>query len=173
MQYLPDQERYDIMQYRTCGRSGLKLPAISLGWWHNFGGKADPGHMRNLALKAFDLGFNKTHPGLYKAVNTRTGEPIEETMPWWNLPETMRAAARSCEATPDSEMRDACVQVLKKCHNAYFQYYLNRDNMLFPYQSISGEAGRVVDKAPAVPEGDPLYHTNLALLDMLNVIARG
>jgi hypothetical protein len=38
MTYVPDKSRYDTMQYRRCGRSGVLLPAISLGLWHNFGG---------------------------------------------------------------------------------------------------------------------------------------
>ncbi len=37
MGYQPDKNRYQTMQYRRCGQSGLKLPAISLGLWHNFG----------------------------------------------------------------------------------------------------------------------------------------
>ena len=37
MAYVPAQNRYDLMLYNRCGRSGLKLPAISLGLWHNFG----------------------------------------------------------------------------------------------------------------------------------------
>ncbi len=38
MSYKPDEKRYDSMIYNRCGKSGLKLPAISLGLWHNFGG---------------------------------------------------------------------------------------------------------------------------------------
>lgn len=37
MTYLPSPDRYDRMTYRRCGRSGLKLPLLSLGLWHNFG----------------------------------------------------------------------------------------------------------------------------------------
>ncbi|ECL9665835.1 L-glyceraldehyde 3-phosphate reductase, partial [Salmonella enterica subsp. enterica serovar Derby] len=37
MIYQPDENRYHTMEYRRCGRSGVKLPAISLGLWHNFG----------------------------------------------------------------------------------------------------------------------------------------
>jgi L-glyceraldehyde 3-phosphate reductase len=37
MGYLPADSRYDTMRYNRCGRSGLKLPAVSLGMWHNFG----------------------------------------------------------------------------------------------------------------------------------------
>ncbi len=48
--------RYDSMEYRRCGRSGLKLPAISLGMWHNFGTKADHDVCRQAIRTAFDLG---------------------------------------------------------------------------------------------------------------------
>ncbi|MEO9824318.1 MAG: L-glyceraldehyde 3-phosphate reductase [Paracoccaceae bacterium] len=55
--YRPSESRYDAMEYRRCGRSGLKLPAISLGLWHNFGG--DTPHMlkRELCQSAFDHGI--------------------------------------------------------------------------------------------------------------------
>ena len=43
MTWVPDSERYDTMLYRRCGRSGLLLPAISLGLWQNFGGVAPVG----------------------------------------------------------------------------------------------------------------------------------
>ena len=43
--YRPSQSRYETMPYRRCGRSGLKLPAISLGLWHNFGGVDESGEV--------------------------------------------------------------------------------------------------------------------------------
>jgi L-glyceraldehyde 3-phosphate reductase len=55
--YAPDQHRYDRMPYRRCGRSGLKLPAISLGLWHNFGGVDRFENMRAMLCRAFDLGI--------------------------------------------------------------------------------------------------------------------
>ena len=55
MTYAPADDRYDRMQYRRCGQSGLKLPAISLGLWHNFGaGRLEPA--REILRRAFDLG---------------------------------------------------------------------------------------------------------------------
>jgi hypothetical protein len=128
--------------------------------------------MPRLLIKSTELGWNDIHPGLYKAVDNKSGEAINDEMPWWNLPETMRAAVRAYEVTRDDPTRTQCLDVLRKCHNAYFEHYLNRDNMLFPFQTISGATGKVVDKVPAVPEGDPLYHTNLALLEMLEVLER-
>ena len=56
-QWTPDEKRYDAMPYRRLGRSGLKLPALSLGLWHNFGSGADPAAARELLLHAFDLGI--------------------------------------------------------------------------------------------------------------------
>jgi len=54
--YLPDEQRYDKMTYRRCGASGLRLPAISLGLWHNFGGVDTFENMRAMLRRAFDLG---------------------------------------------------------------------------------------------------------------------
>ncbi len=48
--------RYEAMNYRRCGRSGLLLPEISLGFWHNFGGEADPERCRFIVEAAFDGG---------------------------------------------------------------------------------------------------------------------
>jgi L-glyceraldehyde 3-phosphate reductase len=53
----PDERRYERMIYRRCGRSGIKLPAISLGLWHNFGGVDDFRNARAIVLRAFDLGI--------------------------------------------------------------------------------------------------------------------
>ena len=57
MAYLPDTARYDSMHYRRCGKSGLQLPAISLGLWHNFGDDAPLANSRDIILRAFDLGI--------------------------------------------------------------------------------------------------------------------
>ena len=55
--YLPDEQRYDKMTYRRCGSTGLRLPAISLGLWHNFGGVDAFENMRAMLRRAFDLGI--------------------------------------------------------------------------------------------------------------------
>jgi len=57
MSYLPVPSRYDSMVYRRCGFSGIKLPAISLGLWHNFGHVDDFANSRQMLLKAFDMGI--------------------------------------------------------------------------------------------------------------------
>ena len=55
--YLPSEGRYDAMPYRRVGRSGLKLPAVSLGLWHNFGGVDVYENARAMLHRAFDLGI--------------------------------------------------------------------------------------------------------------------
>jgi L-glyceraldehyde 3-phosphate reductase len=54
--YLAEQNRYDVQPYRRCGASGLMLPAVSLGFWHNFGDDKPLEIQRAVARRAFDLG---------------------------------------------------------------------------------------------------------------------
>ena len=55
--YSPSEERYKTMPYRRTGHSGLKLPALSLGLWQNFGANSSPTEARKLLYRAFDLGI--------------------------------------------------------------------------------------------------------------------
>lgn len=57
MLYLPADTRYDSMRYNRCGRSGLELPALSLGLWYNFGGVDPLENARAMIRRAFDLGI--------------------------------------------------------------------------------------------------------------------
>ena len=57
MTYIPAETRYDAMTYRRCGRSGLKLPALSLGLWHNFGNITPFGTQQAILRTAFDHGI--------------------------------------------------------------------------------------------------------------------
>lgn len=57
MSYLAKEDRYNLMQYRRCGRSGIRLPMLSLGLWHNFGGVDVFENSRAMLRRAFDLGI--------------------------------------------------------------------------------------------------------------------
>ncbi|MGA2235998.1 MAG: L-glyceraldehyde 3-phosphate reductase [Terriglobales bacterium] len=57
MMYVADDKRYDSMQYRRSGRSGIQLPGVSLGLWHNFGGADNFENSRAMLRRAFDLGI--------------------------------------------------------------------------------------------------------------------
>ena len=81
MTYLANPTRYDSMPYRSCGRSGLKLPAITLGLWHNFGDATPLETQRAMLRTAFDLGI--THFDLannygppYGSAETNFGEHL-------------------------------------------------------------------------------------------------
>lgn len=58
MTYIAAENRYDSIPYRRVGRSGLVLPALSLGLWHNFGDSTPIDTQRSLLRTAFDLGIN-------------------------------------------------------------------------------------------------------------------
>ena len=57
MQYIPSDSRYKNFEYIRCGKSGLKLPPVSLGLWHNFGGVDVFENSRKMVFRAFDLGI--------------------------------------------------------------------------------------------------------------------
>ncbi len=57
MKYNASDNRYNLMQYKNCGESGLKLPAVSLGLWHNFGDTGDYENMCKMCFTAFDNGI--------------------------------------------------------------------------------------------------------------------
>ena len=57
MRYAADKKRYDSIEYRKCGESGLKLPSVSLGLWHNFGDNSNFENMCEMCFTAFDNGI--------------------------------------------------------------------------------------------------------------------
>lgn len=57
MAYTADPSRYQQMKYKNCGKSGLKLPQIALGFWHNFGTNDDYQNMKDMCFTAFDHGI--------------------------------------------------------------------------------------------------------------------
>lgn len=85
MGYSANDARYNTMQYVRCGQSGLKLPLLSLGFWHNFGANADYENARALCFTAFDSGI--THFDLannygppYGAAETTLGRVLKEDL---------------------------------------------------------------------------------------------
>ena len=83
MTYLADDARYDVQPYRRCGRSGLLLPAISLGFWHNFGDDKPVETQRAIMRRAFDLGVShfdlaNNYGPPYGAAETNVGRILAE-----------------------------------------------------------------------------------------------
>lgn len=81
--YQADETRYDKMEYNRCGHSGLKLPAVSLGLWHNFGTTSNFENMKNMCTAAFDTGI--THFDLannYGPVDGAAEENFGRILDW-------------------------------------------------------------------------------------------
>ena len=76
MEYIAKAERYETMKYNRCGKSGLLLPALSLGLWHNFGNTSDFTGCREMLLESFDRGI--THFDLANNYGPEAGS-AEET----------------------------------------------------------------------------------------------
>lgn len=77
--YAASPARYSTLPYHRCGKSGLMLPAVSLGLWHNFGDTANFENMRLLCRTAFDNGI--THFDLANQLRPRAGQRREELRP--------------------------------------------------------------------------------------------
>src|SRR3712207_7788850 len=110
-QYRPAHARYDSMTYQRCGRSGLKLPAISLGLWHNFGGVDRFEDARAMVRHAFDLGI--THFDLANNYGPPPGSAEE------NFGRILRDDLRSEEHTSELQSRQylVCRLLLEKKSN--------------------------------------------------------
>ena len=83
--YTPAKERYNIMEYNRCGRSGLLLPKISLGLWHNFGDASDYENMRQLCFTAFDNGITQfdlanNYGPAYRSAEKNFGRILKEDL---------------------------------------------------------------------------------------------
>ena len=103
----------------------------------------------------FKLGFSPSASGIVKSIDLKTGRVFNSDMPWWNLPETMRAACFMNR--PD---------IFEKCSDCFRRCYVNPQVHMMAYQTRNS-AGEVVRVVPATPDADPGYHTNLSMIDVL------
>ena len=76
--YLASDSRYDVMQYNRCGHSGVLLPKVSLGMWHNFGGINDYQRSRTILRHAFDLANNYGPP--YGSAEETLGHVMDDDL---------------------------------------------------------------------------------------------
>jgi mannose/cellobiose epimerase-like protein (N-acyl-D-glucosamine 2-epimerase family) len=122
-------------------------------------------HLPPLLKHCYKIGFAPDTGGIIKAFDLRCREPINTDMPWWSLPETIRAAAEIFEFTGDMEALD----ILKQCADSFFANYLNPAVHSMAYQTRNA-GGRVVEVIPATPDADPGYHTGLSLIDAIKIL---
>jgi hypothetical protein len=130
--------------------------------------EAAKGYMITLLGRNFDNGYLPGPQGISKAFDLVKRRHLNTDMPWWNLPETIRAAALCLSAAGDDGQRTLCLRVLRDSHNA-FREFVRPELHLMAYQTRDA-CGLPVAAIPATADADPGYHTGLSLLDAINVI---
>ena len=117
----------------------------------------------------FSNGFQGPPGGICKLFDLIARKTLNSDMPWWSLPETMRAALQCYSVATDETNRNYCLSIFGKCHNAFVENYIKPEFDLMAIQTLSKD-GKIIDKIPSVPDADPGYHTGLCLIDILNIL---
>ena len=125
--------------------------------------------MPALLARAFANGFRPAVGGICKTVDLLTRRPVDDTMPWWSLPETIRAALAAWRVAEDDESRRRASEILARSHNAFVTHYVRPRTYLMAVK-VRDARGEVLDVVPAYPDADPGYHTALSLMDVLDLI---
>ncbi len=115
----------------------------------------------------FVNGYAAGPGGIIKAFDLLSRTPVNTDMPWWSLPETIRAAALAIDFTGDESLKT----IISTCADAFFGGYVRPACHSMAVQTRDA-AGEVVSVIPATPDVDPGYHTNLSLIDALPTIRR-
>jgi mannose/cellobiose epimerase-like protein (N-acyl-D-glucosamine 2-epimerase family) len=124
-------------------------------------------HLPPLMKHCFSIGYAAEAKGIIKAFDLRERVAMNTDMPWWSLPETIRAAAEIYEFTNDKEALD----ILKTCSEAFLNNYINPNVHSMAYQTRN-ENGEVINVVPATPDADPGYHTGLSLIDAIRILKK-
>lgn len=89
-------------------------------------------------------------------------------MPWWSLPETMRAAILTWSCAADETTKNEALRIFAACHNNFVTHCIRQERHLFAIQTRS-KTGEI-PVVPATADADPGYHTGLSLIDVLTVL---
>lgn len=167
MSYTPASNRYAEMLYRRCGRSGLMLPAISLGAWETFGGYKDEESARDCIYRAFDLGI--THFDFANNYGKPPGNAetvcghVLKTMPRDEMIISSKAGYRMWPG-PYGEWGSrkyliaSCDQSLKRMGVEYFDiFYSHRPDPVTPLEETLGALDTIVKQGKALYAGVSSY----------------
>lgn len=113
----------------------------------------------------FDLGFQRAG-GIVKSYDLFSRSAVNSDMPWWSLPETLRAGAELLELYPDRAIGIA--ERMKLADRAFMTGFIAAGTHGFACQTRNA-AGMPVKVIPAVPDADPGYHTNCSLIDVIKL----
>ena len=122
-----------------------------------------------ILFHTFELGYNVEAGGICKTFALNRRVPCNSDMPWWNLPETMRAAMFCYNLLEDDAKKTMCLDITRKCSNAFLGNFVNPDVHLMAYQTLN-DAGEPINVIPATPDLDPGYHTGLSIIDFLGAL---
>ncbi len=170
MAYTPDKNRYENMVYRRVGRSGLNLPAVSLGLWHNFGGDTPHDTKRAICRTAFDLGI--THFDLANnygpppgSAEHAFGSILKEDFA--GLRDEMIISSKAGYRMWDGPYGEwgsrkylvaSCDQSLKRCGLDYFDiFYSHRFDPDTPLEETMGALDHIVRSGRALYVGISSY----------------
>ncbi len=122
-----------------------------------------------MLLRNFRNGFRPGPGGIVKLFDLVNRRDMNDEMPWWSLPETMRAALACAAGTADPEVRADCLDVFRLCHNTFVEHYVQPGPGLLAVQTRTAD-GQVSQSIPATADADPGYHTGLSLLDGMRIL---
>ncbi|MBD3385559.1 hypothetical protein GF407_11615 [candidate division KSB1 bacterium] len=117
-------------------------------------------------LHNFELGYNQTGGGIQLSFDLLSRRVMNGNMPWWPLPEAMRAASGLLRLYRPAKQRKAVLTALMTCCNDFMFNYVNPDVHLMAIQ-MRDEHGKPLDRIPATPDADPGYHTGLSVIDFI------
>lgn len=109
--------------------------------------------------------------GIVKSVDGETMIPIHDSMPWWSLPETMRAIALVEDFHADGIWSEWGKRWFSTCMEAFMKFYLEPSACEIAIQTIDS-SGNAIPVIPATPDLDPGYHTGLSLISCHDVLAK-
>ena len=114
----------------------------------------------------FDYGFNPIAGGICKGYDLTERRIINSDMPWWNLPETVRAGFILGTLYPENNKTPGILLRSGRALQAFIQGYLQPNGFGCQTRNARGE---IINVIPAVSDADPGYHTNLSLMDALKL----
>jgi mannose/cellobiose epimerase-like protein (N-acyl-D-glucosamine 2-epimerase family) len=156
---------------------GLALKFTALAKSNKFLGNVQSEKIANIEtilpqvlIRNFENGFRENAGGICKTYDLLSCRAVNDDMPWWSLPETMRAALQSCKIVrPDSAAHGQMWDIFVRCHNSLMKYYILPGFCNWPVQNRNYR-GEISHNIPAVPDADPSYHTGLCLIDCMKLL---
>lgn len=128
-------------------------------------------HMPTILKQSFSSGFLPGPEGICKSFDLVSRSAANDDLPWWSLPETMRAAVLAAEALDEEETRRECLRIFAASHNAFVAHYVLPDVHLMALQMRAAD-GSISTAIPGTTDADPGYHTGLSLIDVVETLER-